>query len=490
MRMLFVNLPSAPDNYVRGDKMLPYSLLYVANYAGKFGYKVPILDLASSPDWVRDWCDYLGEHRIDLVGFTTSTESRFLVWDAIRMVKWVNPSAVVVVGGNHFTYTADQTLGSIPEVDYVVRGEGEATFLELADYLTKGVGGLQDIMGLSYRRGDRIVHNPQGKVEQDIDKFNVTDDVDVILPRGRYSPFVNLRNWWGIKALPIVIGRGCPNRCVFCLNPKRVYRYRSIGSIVEEIKDKQKRYMCDAFYLEDPHLVKKADFVRELCEAIIKENLGIVWYAETRMDIDPDLLGVMRKAGCISLDFGLESGSPKVLRAIKKDIDLERAKELLLKCESLGIKTGVFAMVSLPDEEEEDARMTIGFLRKNIGRMTNIIYTITKIFPGAELESIAMERGCLPEGFNWYDRSFNNNFGDFVPFTVPIYREHLSPSFIRRCWNEVAELKASNTGIAQIVGDYLKGLPGFMFDWKSQGVRDKVGKLHSVYKTIGGRLTK
>lgn len=484
-RILLVNLAGGAEP-VKGLKMPPYSLQFVSSYARKSGLDSRVLDLATSDNWAGEFTAYLQSDEFTIIGFTSSTENRFNVRDAIGIAKVCQPSAVIVVGGDTFTYTAEQALSQIPEIDFVVRGEGEVTFLNLANCLIRG-GATRDIKGISYRQNGTVLHNAPREPEPDIDQFSITDDVlsGVLLPRGKYSPFVYLRNYDNrIKALPVTIGRGCPNQCVFCLNPMRKYRYRSIESVIGEIRVKQSRFNCNAFYMEDPHLVKKPDYVRELCDAILRGNLNIAWWAETRMDIGPDILEMMRRAGCVSLDFGLESASSRVLAAIKKGIEPGQAEVLLGECHRLGIRVGVFAMVSLPDEDENDARMTLDFMRRNIEHIHSPIYTITKIFPGAELEAIAKKRGNLPPSFNWYDREYSNELPDLVTPVVPLYREKLSPEFIRRCWGEAQWIAASKRSLSSTMNLYALGIPRLLLDWKTQGIGDKVYAVGRALSTL------
>ena len=295
-------------------------------------------------------------------------------------------------------------------------------------------GNLSNILDISYRENGEIIHNPDRPYERNIDKFVIDEMVfnDVISLHGNYSPFVTLRNYKkeNINALAIHIGRGCPGKCVYCLKHKEQYRTRSVDSIIEEIKKKIKEYDCHAFHLQDPHLLKRTGFVKEFCNRLIDEKIWIKWWAETRADIKLELIDLMSKAGCVSLDFGLESASDRVQTSIKKKINVRQVEQLIKKCAHVGIRIKVFSMISLPDEREEDALKTLKFLKSFKPYIQHFTAALTKIYPGSDLEIMAKERGILKEDFSWYDRNFQNDLPQFATSCVPIWMEHLSPEFI------------------------------------------------------------
>ena len=150
----------------------------------------------------------------------------------------------------------------------------------------------------------------------------------------------------------------------------------------------------------------------------------------------------MAKAGCISLDFGLESGSEKVLKAIKKDIDLNKTVEFVKACHSLGIRTHMFLMVSLPEETEEDAMQTMKKCGELSKYVTSMSLAVTQILPGTELESIAFEKGILARDFSYYDEQFYHKFTQFCDPHVPIYLEHLDIEFIEKFFTKIMDLRA------------------------------------------------
>ncbi|MBU1122096.1 MAG: B12-binding domain-containing radical SAM protein [Candidatus Omnitrophica bacterium] len=489
MNILLVNSPSKPEEVQAGENnMYPLSLLFLSSFLCKNGYRAKILDLSTSMEPRVEFSRYLRAKGADIIGFTATTENRFLVLDLITDSKKVLTKAKIVVGGNHFTYTAQQALEVIPEIDVVVRGEGEITFLELVKAY-EGKEDITNILGISYRENNKIIHNLDRPFEKDIDKFVIQEEVfeDAILPYGNYSPFMRMRNyyWKDVKTLSIHAGRGCPGKCVYCLYNKKQYRTRSVDSVIREIKIKREKYRCSAFHLQDPHLLKRQEFVQDFCGRLLKEDIKIEWYAETRADIDIGVLDIMKESGCISLDFGLESASEKVLKSIKKGIRLEQAEKLIKRCAKLGIRIKVFTMISHPDEKEEDALKTLRFLNAFRRNITSYSGAVTRIYPGSELEAMAKKRGIISENFQWYDRNYQNGMQDLVQGCVPVWIEYLSPNFIRFCKKEIDRISLLGKPILKSI---LERLKPFVFKWSVEDIKMKWRLIRRLFKALYYRI--
>ena len=150
----------------------------------------------------------------------------------------------------------------------------------------------------------------------------------------------------------------------------------------------------------------------------------------------------MAKAGCISLDFGLESGSEKVLKAINKDIELFKTIEFVKACYSLGIRSHMFLLVSLPEETEEDAMQTIEVCGDLSKYVTSMSLGVTQILPGTELEHIAIKKGIIAKDFSYYDEQFYHSHIQFCDSHIPIYFEHLNIDFIEKFFIKIMDLRA------------------------------------------------
>lgn len=444
MEIVLVN-PSGEGSY-QGDKstqaeqyMYPYSIIYLQNYLAKNGIEAKLFDLfVTNPVELIEYCKDLVS---PIIGATSQSYSRYEAIDIIRRIKEVNPTSIAVVGGKHFTFCAQDTLEHIKEIDIVVRGEGEITFYELVKAL-RNKEDINSIDGITYRRQDEIINNKDREQEKDINKFSL--DYDKI-PELGFSRGVLLRNYEKeqIHSYPVLLGRGCSQKCVFCSFRMMKYRVRSFESVMDEIIYLKERYNKNYFTFTDPSFSERKAFVREFCERLIRDNLGIKWYCEARVDTPIELLELMAKAGCISLDFALESGSDKVLKAIRKNINVDQVFNFAKNCKRLGIRTLVFVMVSLPEETEDDAKQTLEAARELSKYCTNVTLNTALITPGTDLEIIAKEKGILPSDFSWYEDRFNHQYTDLGPANLPIYLENLSIEFIRNFKKEFNKIKYS-----------------------------------------------
>lgn len=419
------------DDFYLTERMYPYSLVYLSNYLIKHGYKdVKIIDLCMMTQ--SDMLGILWKEKPDVIGVTGVTRNRFHVLDIMKRINKISGGALKVVGGPHFSYTAKQTLLASNVIDVVVRGEGEETLYEIVKTVEDGKYDFKKVLGLSFldESGD-VVETPNRPPHMNLDDFAIDFSN---LPSGDYNNLLLMRNWEkeGITAVPMQLGRGCKQGCVFCIN--RLFRHRnvSIETAIKNIESCIKKFNTRSFSFNDPSLLEDKDFVVRFCDELLKRKLNIKWYCEARADTEPDLLKLMAQAGCISLDWGLETSSPKVLKVICKGTDVSMFVPYAKLCKENGIRTKAFVMVSLPGETEEDALMTYETSKKVAKYIYRLSVGVTQILPGSVLEQIAINKGLFPEGFDWYDESYDNNVPiAFSPSkNLPMYFEHLDIPFV------------------------------------------------------------
>ena len=433
------------------EYMYPYSLVYLSSYLAKNGFDSKIIDLNMTSE--ADMYKFLSGSKPDVVGVTGVTENRFLVTDLIANIRGVLKDTFIVVGGRHFTYTPVQTLNYALGVDVVVRGEGEVTFLDLVRHLDQRMS-LDDISGITYRDGDEIYSNKDRSNDVHLDDLAIDRKH---LPDGGYSDLLLMRNYEkeGIQSIPFQTSRGCTQACIFCVHRFMKYRMRTLEHVMGEIEFCIKKYNCKNFSFNDPSIYCDPDWMYAFCDELLRRKLDIKWYCEGRIDIDLDLLRLMARAGCKSLDVGIESGSPKVLKSIRKNIEPAMFLPYAKLAKELGIRSKLFFMVSLPDEFEKDAFKTLDVAKKLAKYVHRMGCGLTHIFPGTSLEKMAVERGLFPKDFNWYDRTYSNNLHEKIGCrpSSPIYIEHLDSDFIKRMLDKYQFL---NFKMAIINGDFVR----------------------------------
>jgi anaerobic magnesium-protoporphyrin IX monomethyl ester cyclase len=422
-----------------GVYIYPYSLLFLHNYLLAYDIQSSIIDL----NWQRpdELFEIAKSVEKPIIGVTAQPHSVLKALDIIKQLKKCNKNSIIVVGGNFFTKTHKDVLNRFKEIDVVVRDEGEITFYELVNAIQSNKS-FDNIEGITYRNKDSIIENETRKPERDIEKFAL--QYDKLQLTNRFKEGIVMRNYEkeNYRSFPVFIGRGCSRKCAFCEYNQFVYRVRKIPAILQEIDYLIKNYSAEYFAFADPSFCERRNFVREFCEVLIERYPHIKWSCEARVDTPIDILEIMAEAGCISIAFGLESGSEKVLKAIDKDIDLYKTNEFVKACHSLGIRSHMFLLISLPEETEEDAMQTIKVCGDLSEYVTSMSLNVTQILPGTELERIAFKKCILPKDFSYYNERFYHTHTQFCDPHIPIYLELLSIDFIEKFFIKIMDLRA------------------------------------------------
>ncbi len=384
--------------------MPPLGIAWLAAVLRENGFKdISLIDSMANRYSNEDIIDLLKKQGPDIIGISFGTQIRFSTFDLARLIKKNFPGVPLVVGGPHPTLTSQDTLENIPEIDIVVRGEGEISFLNLVKEIEKK-GSLENVKGISFRdKKGEIVHNPDETAIEDLDSLPLP--ARDLLPMERYEQTTNLSKK---RSTNIMTSRGCPYRCVFCSVSKQWghrIRQRSAKNVVDEIEFLLKNYpfLEGIRFFDDTFTINKPR-VLEICDEIIKRKLSFVWECEARANtIDSEIVQAMKRAGCEFIDLGVESGSNKILKNIKKDITVEQAIEAVKVIKKAGIGLKIFIMHGLPGETYEDIKKTVFLSRYLCHKLKadGATQGITIIYPGTELEKIAKEMGTLPKDFSW-----------------------------------------------------------------------------------------
>lgn len=303
-----------------------------------------ILNDISHPIW-SEIRHNISDFSPDIVGMTMLTANYKAVKNIASVIKDISSNTRIAVGGTHPTLDPERTLLE-ENFDYLIRGEGEVTFLELA----KGVS-LDKIKGLSYKRNGTVIHNTDRPFIKDLDS----------LPFPCRDSFLNDTKYLDLGY--IITGRGCPFSCTYCASPQlwhRTTRLRSVGSIIEELAYIQDNLGLSRFYFVDDTFSLDRNRAKEICQQIIARQLNIQWICDTRIDcIDDELLTLMKRAGCIRIKLGVESGSDKILANIRKGINKESVRIAVNRIKKAGLPLTIYLMIGFPDETNEDLKQTI-----------------------------------------------------------------------------------------------------------------------------------
>jgi radical SAM superfamily enzyme YgiQ (UPF0313 family) len=333
-----------------------------------------------------------------------------------------NRGARTIAFGTHVTPIPRETLRTYATLDFVLCGEPDLTLRDLLDQLEKksddrsedvrklfakhdptyvppaGDGNQADlarIKGLVWRRGADVVMNVTRPFVADLDDMPIP--MHELLPLNTYRmPMLN-----GPFTF-IVPSRGCPAACTYCI--KHVtYQYsvraRSAQNVMQELWKLKKLGLNNIHMYADLFTVDRTQVIG-ICERMIAENIGLKWTCNSRVDfVDEELLGLMAKAGCHLIAWGIESGNESILKHARKGANPAKAKQSLTWARKAGIKNWGYFIIGLPGETEATIRDTIDFAK---GLPLDIaLFHIAAPYPGTPFFFEVMKNGWFRKGTRW-----------------------------------------------------------------------------------------
>jgi len=370
----------------------PLGLGYIAAVLKK-KHKIRVFDInllrLSKTGVVSNLKELLPQADIVLTG-DLSNAYRYIKW-LNNSVKSIKPGINIVVGNAIATYSPELVLKNL-NADVVVIGEGEKTIEELLDFIEKGKD-LRKVNGIGYKRGKKIVLTAPRERIQNLDSvpFPAWELFDI----GKYIKYP-LGLSGHRKSMNMTASRGCPFRCKFC---SRVFGnkvvFRRPESVVQEIKELNKRYGVTYFGFGDDLFVSNPKNVHELSRLLEKEKLKIRWHCNTRASYLTDsLVKAMKKGGCVHVLFGAESGCQRILDNMQKGqkvSDIIRAVELLRKNR---LSFRAFFMAGYPGEDRSSIEETT-----EIRMRYNLLgpCKITTPYPGSDLYNESVRQGRIKD---------------------------------------------------------------------------------------------
>lgn len=363
--------------------MIPLGLAYVAGMAKRRGFDVAFIDAYAENLSLDETIKRIRQSGPQIVGISSVTPTVPSMLYIAQQLKNGASDIVIVAGGAHPTVFPEKILAS-EAIDIVVRREGEDTFADLAETLLKE-GSLKGIKGISYKdKNGVIIHNEDRPYIPDLDRlpFPAYDSL-------RMDLYSAPPHWLVAKpAYQMLASRGCPFNCTFCGIKAlgRAVRHRSIGNIITEMDFLHHKYNCREVMFVDATFPINKKIGMEFCNELIVSGLHkkIKWVTETRVDIvDYELLKHMHKAGCRVVGYGLESGSEKMLKRIKKNASLDRAREAVKISKKAGLDVYASFIMGLPGETMEDMRHTVDFIKSMDIDYPKINLLVP--YPGSEL---------------------------------------------------------------------------------------------------------
>lgn len=386
--ILLINPPwvSKDENIWNGIKaaMPPLSLLSIAAFLEQEGLSVQILDVHIEKLSAAQVTERIRAANPKWVGMTVMTATSIPAHKIARLAKEACPSAQVVFGGVHAEALPVEALSN-SAVDYVVRGDGENTFLKMVTGEDP-----RRLNGVSWRDGDAVVNNPPVEVQMDLDRYPMP--AYHLVPMQMYYPTIGA--YERLPAINMLMTRGCPGKCTFCNSANTTLRSRSADCVVKEIEHLRDTYgIREIQFYDDTFTVNRKNVLR-FCELMIERKVGVSWVAFIRADCFNEELGAaMGKAGCHQVLIGIESGDDEILRNIRKPIHRERIAQSIQIARKNGIESRcAFIFGNMGDTLETMERT----LRYSIQLNPDLaLYNISTPYPGTQLFQWAKEHGYL-----------------------------------------------------------------------------------------------
>ena len=345
-------------------RLPPLGLAYVGAALEKADFQVQILDNYNIRKPIEQVKKEIGRLEPEIVGITCGSVTYRPCIETAKAVKEVLPSCKIVVGGWQPTYMPESLLQH-KEIDYLVMGEGEQAIVELANSITKGKdkSDAAKISGVAYRDKGKTVKVPSTLIE-DLDQ--IPFPARHLLPMHIYDRRAPYFDANPMDTMNVV--RGCPYNCAYCETKKlwgsRVRAF-SPPRVVAEIKDLAQNYGSKGVYFVGDNFTINKKRTADLCNLMKKENLDIEWVCDSRVDqISRELLREMKDAGCRTVWFGVESGSPRILEKLNKKITMEQIIHTFRLCKEMGIRIACSFMLGIPGETIGDMEVTFKFARK------------------------------------------------------------------------------------------------------------------------------
>jgi len=327
--LILVNLPIQSylqDEIGTTNYNPPLGLISIGTWLDFNGYEPHILDLSHSRWSIHRLIDYIIEINPLLIGISVYTENIGMALSTAEIIKRNCPNVLIVFGGPHPTIAPEDVI-SHPSVDFVIRQEGEAAMLELAEAIRSNEKLIEygDIKGLIFKRENVTIKNKlRGKIA----------DLDLLpLPKRELAHFSEYGAYSGV--VNISTSRGCPGKCIYCSATAlsgATYRTRGIENIFLEIVllKMTLENPIAKIYIVDDTFTAIPNRVIEFIALIFQYKQNIRWHCESRIDVmNEDLIEKMAKSGCVMIQYGIESGSQDVLDKIEKGMELNKAREVI-----------------------------------------------------------------------------------------------------------------------------------------------------------------
>jgi anaerobic magnesium-protoporphyrin IX monomethyl ester cyclase len=401
------------DSYIH---YFPLGLAYIASVLRNAGHKVEIYnqDVHHYPE--EHLTEYLKKNKFDIIGINVIA-GYYQYRKLLRISEAINrvPNRPTYVLGGHGPSPEPEYFLKKTKADFVVIGEGENTIIELLGAIEKKKD-LKKVDGIAYLDNNKLIKTKPRELIKDVDSipFPAWD----LFPMDYYTLIRMPHTENKDRVFPVLSGRGCHFKCNFCYRLDKGFRPRSAKSVVDEIKELKKKYNVNYIAFADELTMSSKQRTEELCNAFIKEKLNVKWLCNGRLNFaEPELLKLMKKAGCVFINYGIECMDDQILKNMNKVLTVKEIKKGIKATLDAGISPGFNIIFGNIDEDEKTLQKGVDFLLKyDDGSQLRTIRPVTP-YPGSPLYYHAIERGLLKDLEDFYENKHTNSDLMTVNFT-------------------------------------------------------------------------
>ncbi len=366
----------------------PLGLGYIAAALKKHGFEVDLVDCTFMK--FNEAVERVKRAKPQIVGFYSMFSMKKTTLDLVAAIKYgCGDCGLFIVGGPLPSWAPESFLGAF---DLVAVGEGEKTMVELADCVARGAD-FSSVRGLVYKDGERIVHTAPREFVEDLDSLPFPSRE--LFDNEAYKKYY--LDHFGYSTSAMITSRGCPFSCDFCSRPifGTEIRSRSVKSIVDEVEQiaalgyDRVWFADDCFTLNSKHVV-------DVCNELVRRKVSIKWECLSRVDtMDAEVAEAMKRAGCLRVFFGIESGNDSVLGLMNKHITTAQAKNAVYNAKAAGLKTGAFFIIGYPGESDKTVLDTVRFASSL--PLDYVSFTLPYPIPGTPLYERVKDKGVAIE---------------------------------------------------------------------------------------------
>lgn len=364
-----------------------------------------------------------------IVSLYMRCDTDIVMFNIAQKVKEIDDEIFIIAGGPQSSLTAKEIIREINYIDFVCKGEGEKTIYPIIDALLHG-GDYSKIPGLVWKIGNCIFENDEAELVKNLDD---NPSIDYSLIPIKYEKAT--ASIWDMDVIAIDVGRGCPFGCTYCSTKtfwKQKYRLKSNKKIIEEIQDAVRATGCKHFIFNHDLFTANRERIISFCNEMIEKDMDVKWTCSSRIDtIDEEMILLMKKAGMEKIFFGVETGSPRMQKMVKKNINVEKVVPLIKFTGRNRIFTTTSFIYGFPEETEEDMERTLKLIIELMEFSFNFVIThLLAIETGTEMYEkykdelvYTTKYSDVTEGFG---RDKNEDFITNHPELFPHFMEYHS----------------------------------------------------------------